>query len=52
MSRKYERVQELLPIVKEMVNDGLTHGEIAEKLGFESKKVLENLFATDLIADF
>ena len=43
MSRKYERVQELLPIVKEMVNDGLTHGEIAEKLGFESKKVVENL---------
>jgi len=31
MSRKYERVQELLPIVKELVNDGLTQREIAKK---------------------
>jgi len=31
MSIKYERVQELLPIVKELVNDGLTQREIAEK---------------------
>ena len=43
MSRKYEKVQELLPIVKELVNDGLTQREIAEKLGFESKKVVDNL---------
>ena len=43
MPRKYEKVQELLPIVKEMVNDGLTQREIAEKLGFESKKVVDNL---------
>ena len=26
-----------------MVNDGLTQREIAEKLGFESKKVVDNL---------
>ena len=43
MPRKYEKVQELLPIVKKMVNDGLTQREIAEKLGFESKKVVDNL---------
>ena len=43
MPRKYEKVQELLPIVKELVNDGLTQREIAEKLGFESKKVVDNL---------
>ena len=43
MPRKYEKVQELLPIVKELVNEGLTQREIAEKLGFESKKVVDNL---------
>ena len=43
MPRKYEKVQELLPIIKELVNEGLTQREIAEKLGFESKKVVDNL---------
>lgn len=32
-----------MPIVKELVNEGLTQREIAEKLGFESKKVVDNL---------
>ncbi len=43
MSRKYEKVQELLPVVKEFVDKGFTQKEIAEKLGFESKKVVDNL---------
>ena len=43
MPRKYEKVQELLSIVKELVEEGLTQREIAEKLGFESKKVVDNL---------
>ena len=43
MSRKYEKVLELLPVVKKLIEDGLTQREIAEKLGFESKKVVDNL---------
>lgn len=43
MSRKYEKVKALLPIVKELVDKGFTQKEIAEKLGFESKKVVDNL---------
>ena len=43
MSRKYEKVQELLSIVKQMANEGLTQQEIADRLGLESKKVVNNL---------
>lgn len=33
MSRKYEKVQKLLPEVKRLNAEGYTHRQIAEKLG-------------------
>ena len=43
MSRKYEKVQELYPTVKRMVEEGYTQREIAEQLGLDSKDVVRNL---------
>ena len=33
MPRKYEKVSELLPIIKELISQGKTQQQIAEKLG-------------------
>lgn len=43
MPRKYEKVQDLLAIVKQLISEGLTQQEVADRLGFESKKVVDNL---------
>ena len=43
MPRKYEKVQELLPVVKDMVEAGYTYRQIAEKLGLGGKEVIEEL---------
>lgn len=43
MSRKYEKVKELLPEVRCMVEAGLTQREIAEQLGLSSKLVVKKL---------
>lgn len=43
MGRKYEKVKDLIPIVMSMVEEGKTQQEIADELGFESKKVVDNL---------
>lgn len=43
MLRKYEKVQELLPIVKRMTKEGLTQREIAGQLGLANHKVVWNL---------
>lgn len=43
MARKYEKVQELLPVIKEMQDSGRTQREIAEHLGLSSKKVVAQL---------
>ena len=43
MSRKYERVQELLPVVKQLAGEGYTQQQIADRLGLENKKVVKNL---------
>lgn len=43
MPRKYEKVQELLPIVKDMIEEGYTHRQIAEKLGLGGKEVVKQL---------
>lgn len=43
MSRKYEKVQELLPAIKEMLEAGYTHREIAEHFGLGSKIVVKQL---------
>ena len=43
MSRKYEKVQELLPEVKRYKEEGYTYNQIAEKLGFNDGEVARNL---------
>ena len=43
MPRKYEQVQNLLPIIRKMTVEGLTQREIADVLGLENKKVVKNL---------
>ena len=43
MARKYEKVNELLPIIKEKLSQGKTHQEIVEQLGLANKKVIRNL---------
>ena len=43
MSRKYEKVSELLPIIKELTGKGKTQQQIAEELGLADKKVVWNL---------
>ena len=43
MPRKYEKVQDLLPVVKDMVEAGYTYRQIAGKLGLGGKEVIEEL---------
>ena len=43
MPRKYEKVQELLPVVKQLQEEGYTQQEIAVRLGLDSKEVVKNL---------
>jgi transposase len=43
MSRKYEKVQGLLPVIKEMVEAGKTQREIAEHFGLHDKSVVKGL---------
>ena len=43
MPRKYEKVQALLPAIKQLAEQGFTQREIAEKLGLGSKMVVKEL---------
>ena len=43
MSRKYEKVQELYPEIKKMLEAGYTQQEVAEHYGMGSKKVVKQL---------
>ena len=43
MPRKYEKVQELLPVVKKMQEEGYTQRQIAEKLNLGSREVVHDL---------
>lgn len=43
MSRKYEKVQEMLPEIKRLTDEGYTHRQVAKKLGLGSGKVVEQL---------
>ena len=43
MSRKYEKVQELLAVVKQLAEEGYSQQQIADRLGLENKKVVKNL---------
>ena len=42
MPRKYEKVSELLPIIKELISQGKTQQQIAEKLGLSDSRVIWN----------
>lgn len=43
MSRKYEKVQELLPIIKVRLAEGKTQREIASEFGLKDKYVVKHL---------
>ena len=43
MPRKYEKVQELLPVVRQLAGNGWTQRQIAEKLGLSGKEVVKGL---------
>ena len=43
MPRKYEKVQELLPVVKELAENGWTQRQIAEELGLSGKEVVKGV---------
>lgn len=43
MPRKYEKVQELLPVVRQLAGNGWTQQQIAEKLGLSGKEVVKGL---------
>ena len=43
MARKYEKVQELLPEVQQLSDQGYTRREIAERMGFTDETVVKNL---------
>lgn len=43
MARKYEKVQELLPEVKRLKEEGYTYRQIAVKLGLGNGEVAESL---------
>ena len=43
MARKYEKVQEMLPVVRQLAEAGVTQQQIADKLGLNNAKVVRNL---------
>ena len=43
MARKYEKVNKLLPIIHQRIEQGKTHEEIARELGLADKEVIKNL---------
>jgi len=47
MPRKYEKVQELLPIIKARLEEGKTQREIAEEFGLKDKYVVKRLLTRE-----
>ena len=47
MPRKYEKVQELLPIIKTRLEEGKTQREIAEEFGLKDKYVVKRLLTRE-----
>ena len=43
MSRRYQHTKELLPEIKVMMAQGMTHKEIEDKLGLEGDRPIHNL---------
>ena len=51
MARKYEKVQELLPMIKVMLEEGKTQREIAEEYGLKDKNVVKRLLTRERAKD-
>ena len=47
MARKYEKVQELMPVIKERLTSGRTQREIAEEFGLKDKYVVHRLLTRE-----
>ena len=47
MPRKYEKVQEMLPIIKKWLAEGKTQREVAAKLGLKDKNVVKQLLTRE-----
>ena len=43
MARKYQKVSELLPVIKELSAQGRTQEQIAKEYGLDNEKVIRNL---------
>ena len=43
MARKYEKVQEMLPVVRQLAEAGDTQQQIADKLGLNNAKVVRDI---------
>ena len=47
MPRKYEKVQELLPVIKARLSEGKTQREVAEEFGLKDKEVVRRLLTRE-----
>lgn len=43
MPRKHEKVQELIPVIKQKVENGFSYRQIAEEYGLDNERVIRNL---------
>ena len=43
MPKKYEKVQELIPVIKQKNANGFLYCQIAEEYGLDNEKVIKNL---------
>ena len=43
MPRRYQKMQELLPEIKEMLESGMSQREVAEKLGLKGERPIHDL---------
>ena len=43
MPRKYKKVQELIPVIGQKIENGFSYRQIAEEYGLDNEKVIRNL---------
>ena len=48
MARRYQKIQVLLPQIQQMLEDGMTHREVAEALGLEGYRPVHELLKREL----
>ena len=41
--RRYTKIQELLPVIEQMLDTGMSHSQIEEELGLEGDRPVHNL---------